>query len=221
MAKRSIPPEEMQRFDLGRRIGELTSKLVRETEPVADIAQFRADFAELAFATIKAPRRKTAKGRGTVGLLQLDKAMAPRRLPFGPLKRMAKRVGPRALRHIMEVGSDQSEEFFRLILRPRKDKEFGGGNLYKRLGEDLDLIRFGHAVLTIERDTGITRDKAYEVAAQALTLKAASKRSFERYFQQFKSLCKSLGYVPHPLEFTGSSPCFSLNDLDGRTSDKP
>lgn len=146
--------------------------------------------------------------------------MARRRFPFGPLRRMAKRVGPKALRYIMEVGSHQSQEFFRLELRPRKDKEFGRDNLYKRLGEDLDLIRFGHAVLTIERDTGVTRGQAYEVAAQAMTLKVASGRSFERYFQQFKSLCKIMGYVPHPLEFTGSSPCFSLDDLDGRTSDK-
>lgn len=220
MAKRSIPPEEMQRFELGREIRELTAKLAIETEPQTDIQQFKSDFAELAFAIIEPPRRKTTKVRGTGGLPKRRKAMAPRPIPFGPLRRMAKRVGPNALRFIFEVGSHQSQQFFRLELRPRKDKEFAGGNLYKRLGEDLDLIRFGHAVLTIERDTGVTRSQAYEIAAQAMTLKAASGRSFERYFQQFKRLCIRMGYVPHPLQFTGSSPCFSLDDLDGRTSDK-
>ena len=220
MAKQSIPPEEMQRFLLGRRIGELATKLEREIEPLADIQQFKTDFAELAFAIIEPGRRKAAKVRGTAGLPQLREAMSPRRIPFGPLRRMAKRIGPKALRYIMEVGSHQSQEFFRLELRPRKHKEFGGDNLYKRLGDDLDLIQFGHAVLTIERDTGVTRGEAYEIAAQAMKLEASSGRSFERYFQQFKSLCKRMGYVPHPLQFTGFSPCFSLDDLDGRTSDK-
>ena len=205
---------------MGRSLGEQTAQFLRQTEPLADFHQFQTDFAALAFAVIEPARRKTAKSRGTGGLPPLREATAPRRFPFGPLRRMAKRIGSKALRYLMEVSSHQSQEFFRLELRPRKDNEFGGDNLYKRLGEDLDLIRFGHAVLTIERDTGATRGQAYEVAAQAMALKAGSGRSFERYFQQFKRLCIRMGYVPHPLEFTGSSPCFSLDDLDGRTSDK-
>lgn len=221
MAKPSIPPEEMQSFELQKSIGELTAKFVIETEPLSDFHQFETDFAALAFAIIPPSKPKSAKAPGNGGLFQLKRVSGPRRLPFGPLRRMAKRVGPKVLRYILEVGSDQSEEFFRLELRRRLDKEYPKSNLYKRLGEDLDAIRFGHAVLTIERETGVTRGKAYEIAAQAMTIRAASGRSLERDFQQFKRLCKRIGYVPHPLEGTGSRPCFSLRDLDGRATDKP
>lgn len=220
MKKPSIPPVEMQRFELQRSIGEMTARYVSDTAAPADIQQFETDFAALAFAIIAPSQPRTAKVRERGALPQLKRVPGPRRLSFGPLRRMAKRVGPRALRYIMKVGSDQSMEYFRLELRARLDKEFPQGNFYKRLGEDLDVIRFGHAVLTIERDTGVTRGKAYEIAAQAMTIKAASGRSLERDFQRFKRLCRRIGYVPHPLQSTGSRPCFSLNDLDGRTSAK-
>lgn len=161
MAKPSIPTEEMQRFELQRSIGKMTARYVGDTAAPADIHQFETDFAALAFAIIAPSQPRTAKVRERGALPQLKRVPGPRRLPFGPLRRMANRISPRVLRYIMKVGSDQSMEYFRLELRVRLDKEFPQGNLYKDLGEDLDAIRFGHAVLTIERDTGVTRGKAY------------------------------------------------------------
>lgn len=221
MAKPQIPLEEIQRFELQRSIGEMTARFVRDNAALADNHQFETDFKALAFAIIAPSQPPSAKVREKVGLPQLKRVPGPRRLPLGPLRRMAKRVGPRALRYIMEVGSDQSMEYFRLELRHRLDKEFPQGNLYKRLGDDLDVIRFGHEVLTIERDCNIARGKALERAAGSLRMTAASTRTLEREFRRFKRLCALMGHVPHPLAHLGVGPCFALHDLDGRATDKP
>lgn len=222
MAKPSIPPEEMQRFELQKSLGEQTAKFVRDNEELADARQFETDFTALAFAIIalSQPTPTPTNTRTNDGLTPLKRATLPRRLPLGPLRRMAMRVGPKVLRHIMAVGSDQSQEFFRLELRKRLDREFPKGNLYKRLDHDIDIIRFGHEVLTIERDCNIARGKALERAAESLRMTAASMRTLEREFRRFKRLCRLMGHVPHPLAHLGHRPCFALRDLDGRTTDK-
>lgn len=133
---------------------------------------------------------------------------------------MAKLIGPQSLRYVFLVGSDDYADLFRVELRRRLDKEFRDGNHYKGYGDELDAIRFGNAVLQIERDRGASRGDALEHAAEALNM-SASKRTLEREFQRFRSLCERRGYVPHPSEWIGFRPCFSLRDLDGRATDKP
>lgn len=220
MVKPSIPPEELQRFELQRSLAETGAQIAANIRPLDKAHQFREDFGRLARAIVDPDWHKPPKPHGDPRLPPFRTTALSRRLPFGPLRRMAKLIGPHSLRYVFLVGSDDYADLYRVELRRRLDKEFRHGNHYKRSGNELDLIAFGHAVLTIERDQGSARGEALELAAESLNM-TASKRTLERDFKRFRQICERRGYVPHPNEWMGSRPYFSLGDLDGRASDKP
>lgn len=220
MAKPSIPDAEMQRFERRRSIAEMGAKIAAEVRPFDEAHQFIEDFGSLAHAIVDPDWHKPPKPHGDPRLPPFRTTALPRRLPFGPLRRMAKLIGLQSLRYVFLIGSDDYSDLFRVELRRRLDKEFRDGNHYKRYGDELDVIRFGNEVLDIERDQGTSRGDALERAAEALNM-SASKRTLEREFQRFRSLCEGRGYVPSPLEWIGFRPSFSLRDLDGRAADKP
>lgn len=219
MAKPSLPLEEMQRFEFQRSLAEAGAKIAANIRPLDKAHQFREDFGRLAHAIVDPDWHKPPKPHGDPRLPPFRTTALPRRLPFGPLRRMAKLIGPHSLRYVFLVSSDDYADLYRVELRRRLDKEFRHGNHYKRSGDELDAIAFGHTVLTIERDQGTPRGEALELAAEFLNM-SASKRTLERDFQRFRQICEKRGYVPHPNEWARSRPCFSLDDLDGRTSDK-
>jgi hypothetical protein len=184
-----------------------------------DAMQFRSDFRALAHALIDPDWHKPPRPHGIATLPPFRAHAHPRRLPFGPLRRMTRLLGSPALRYVFAVGSDEGADFYRLELRPRQDKEFRRGNHYKRYEREARLIRFGNAVLERERIGGTKRGEALDSSAVELGI-AASTRSLERYFRQFRLLCQRLGYVPTSLGWMEGLPRFALLDLEGRNSDK-
>lgn len=215
-----IPDAEMQAYQLRRTLYELTGHSASEFKGYDTAGRFRYDFLTLAHAITDPDWHKPPKPHKNPNLPPFRTYPIPRRLPFGPLRRMAKLIGPQALRYLFDVGSESGAEFFRLELRRRLDKEFRDGNHHKQYGHELDLIRFGNAVLQLEQNSGLRRSESLEAAAQRLDM-AASRRTLERHFREFRKLCQRLGYVRHPSEWSKAVPQFSLRDLDARAPDKP
>lgn len=201
-----------------RTIRELGEQIELEVRDLDHARQFRRDFALLAHAMNEQDWQKPPKPHRNPLLPPYRTHPLPRRLPFGPLKRMAKLIGPEALRYVFDLGSETSSEFFRLVLRPRLDKEYPKGNEFKRYRHQANIVRFGNAVLSFEHDAGFSRSEALEAAAQAVGV-PGSLRTLERYLREFRDHCLTCGYVPHPQQELGVFPQFSLGDLDGRASD--
>jgi hypothetical protein len=181
--------------------------------------QFRSDFQAIAHAITDPDWHKTPKPHDIAIFPPFRTKDLPRRLPFGPLMRMARLLGLPALRYVFAVSADQGTDFYRLVIRPRLDKEFRRGNHYKRHDQEAKLVRFGNAVLERELFGEAKRSEAMEAAAIELGI-VASARSHERYFHQFRMLCEQLGYIPSSNDWMGRPPRFALADLDGRSPDK-
>jgi len=220
VVKPPIPISEWQRWEMQRTIRELGEQIELEARDLDRARQFRRDFALLAHAMNELDWQKPPKPYRNPLLPPYRTHPLPRRLPIGPLKRMAKLIGPEALRYVLDLGSETGSEFFRLILRPRLDKEYPEGNEFKRYRHHANIVRLGNAVLSFERAARVSRSEALEAAAQAVGV-TGSLRTLERYFREFREHCLNCGYVPHPQQELGALPQFSLCDLDGRSPDKP
>lgn len=223
MTDSQVPPSELIAYRRRRQLVELGSGsgLLSGNDP--DAAVFIRDFKAISHSLNDKLERRPAKPHGISMFPPFRKTVVRQSLPFGPLRRMVRRVGIDELRYLFEVGSDNAMDPYRLIIRPRLDKEFSRGNRYKRHAQRADKIEFGNRVLELERDKSscekFGRMEALQLAGAECGLKASSPRSFERYFSDFRTICTKLGYVPHPLEAFGHAPMFALADLDGRYTD--
>jgi hypothetical protein len=220
LAKSDIPTPEMQAFKQARLLQDLASRIAEETGEFDLSRQFRDDFEALAFSITDPDWHKAPKPHNNPKLPPYRTHALPRRLPFGPLRRMARLIGPQSLRYLFQVGSDQGADYYRIELRPRLDKEHRTGSRHKRFDHEFDVIEFGNLVLRIERnDSQISRGAALEAAANRLRI-PASGRTLERRFQDFRRLCERAGYVVDVWQRANASPEFSLADIDARPSDK-
>lgn len=224
MTDPQVPLSELRAYQLRRQLVEVGSGLGLLSGIDPDASVFIRDFKAISHSLNDQLEGWSPKPHGIPMFPPFRKAVMRQSLPFGPLRRMARRVGIDELRYLFEVGSDNAMDPYRLIIRPRFDKEFSRGNRYKRHDQRADKIEFGNRVLELERDKSgcekFGRTEALQLAGAECGLKAASSRSFERYFSDFRTICTELGYVPHPLEAFGHAPMFALADLDGRASDK-
>lgn len=224
MAEPQVPQSELKAYQLRRQLIEVGSgsELLTGIDPDASV--FIRDFKAISHSLNDKLEGRPPKPHGIAMFPPFRKTVVRQSLPFGPLRRMARRVGIDELRYLFEVGSDKAMDPFRLIIRRRLDKEFLRGNHYKRHDQRADKIEFGNRVLELERDKSgcekFGRTEALQLAGAECGLKASSPRSFERYFSDFRTICTKLGYVPHPLEAFGQTPMFALKHLDGRSSDK-
>lgn len=218
MAEGHVPPAEQGAYSrrLERAEAASAADFVSGDGPAAIL--FIRDFQAIAHALANEFPARRLGSHGNPIFPPFRANAAAHRLPFGPLRRIARRIGLDVLRYLFEVGSDEATDPFRLVVRPRLDKEFSRGNRYKRHDQRAAKIDFGNRVLEIERGN-VGRTEALERAGNECGLTVSSTRSFERYFQDFKVICMKLGYVPHPLEALGHPPAFALADLDGRASD--
>jgi hypothetical protein len=218
MAEGHVPPSEQGAYHrrLQRTEAAGAADFIAGDDPAAIL--FIRDFQAIAHALTDELQRRNLRPHEDPIFPPFRVNAAARRLPFGPLRRIARRIGLAQLHYIFEVGSDKAMNPFRLLVRPRLDKEFSRGNRYKRHDQRAGKIDFGNRVLEIERGN-VGRTEALERAGGECGLKVSSTRSFERYFHEFRAICMELGYVPHPLEALGHPPVFALSDLDGRSSD--
>lgn len=220
MAKPQTPDTEIQAYESRLTLSDMAGRFAVLSGHNDGAPEFRSDFLSIAHAITDPDWHKPPRPHGIADLPPFRTYAIPRRLPFGPLRRMARLIGANAVRYLFAVGSDQGADFYRLELRQRLEKEFRRSNHYKTHDQEATLIRFGNAVLGLEREGLRTRSEALEAAAQQLGI-AASDRSHERYFHRFKMHCERLGYVPSSLNSIDRPPKFALADLVRRTSDKP
>lgn len=213
MAEGQVPPAEQGAYRRRRQRAETAGAADFLAGDDQAAILFIRDFQAIAHALTDELQRRNLRPRENPIFPPFRVNAAARRLPFGP-----RRIGLVQLQYIFEVGSDKAMDPFRLLVRPRLDKEFSRGNRYKRHDHRAGKINFGNRVLEIERGN-VGRTEALERAGGECGLKVSSTRSFERYFHDFRAICMELGYVPHPLEALGHPPTFALSDLDGRSSD--
>jgi hypothetical protein len=218
-ANQSIPDDEMAAFERKREFAKFADAMDDWLSIGKDAAQFMTDLDALA-QVISSPEFDElgrAKLSGTPRQRATGKAAMV--LPFGPLRRIARRLGPVPLRYVLSVGSPIWQSAFRLVLRRRFDSEFASSNRHKAYAERSRLIEFGSLVLRLEHEHRCLRSEARSRAAERLKIER-SDRSLERWFAEFVALSESIGYVPSPLEWAGSLPRFSLADLDPKGSAK-
>jgi len=221
MAQPKIPPDELRAFLQRQKLDDLGSELFRHAADVDHSRQFRSDFAALAFAITDPDWHKPPKPHSNPNLPPLRTYPLPRRLPFGPLRRMAKLIGPHSLRYLFQVGADQGGDQYRLELRPRLEKERHNAKLHKAVSREVDALVFGNNVLRLERDKGLARSAALAEAAERLGV-IASSRTLERRFNDFRKDCHRKGFVPTDrLWARWATPEFRLCDLEGRPTDNP
>jgi hypothetical protein len=197
MDSHDIPNGEVGAFRAKQELNRIVGRILDAQTGDPAVKQFEADFALLAQSVIDPARHGQP---------------IPHNLPRGPLKRMAKLIGFGPLRFLLNVGSDRFRTDYRIVLRPRLDKEYPRGNHFKKHRDQSDLIWFGNTVLGLKRESVLIKDKALESAALQLG-QSASLRTLQRRYQAFRLHCQELGYVPSPSEWNGRPPQFSLADL--------
>jgi hypothetical protein len=209
---RSFPADELAAFKQAREFATFADAVGEWLSIDKDAAQFMLDFEALAWVVSSPEFEKAslARSQGTGSRLARRKGGAA--LPFGPLRRMARRLGLTPLRFLVSAGSPKGKSAFRMVIRHRFDSEFASGNHHKDYAERALLIEFGNLVLKIEQDGGISRSEARRRAAEKLRIER-SERSLERWFAEFVALAEAAGYVPPPFEWAGSKPEFMLVDL--------
>jgi hypothetical protein len=144
----------------------------------------------------------------------------PRRLPFGPLRRMARAVGFKELRHIFWLTRPVGHHSLRIDVSERLPSEKpDNGEQDRRIGRQISAERFGNAVLAYEAK-GSGRDEALNNAAEKLNLPSRSKRSLERRFQEFQTLMRKRGFVGDHMPGTLGLPRFGLRALKAKPGRK-
>lgn len=212
MDHQPIPDVENQAYQRKIENTRIATQILEDAGVDAATQQFMRDFSQLAFAITEPDWHKPLPPHGIDGLPPFRTEPIPRKLPRGPLKRMARMLGIGPLRYLRLVGTDDYQDAYRLVLRQRLDKEYRRGNHYKAHRKGANLIRFGNEVLSLKEEGVPTLEKALETAASQLGY-GASLRTLERRFRAFRNHCLKLRYVPSPSEWMGAPPKFSLDDL--------
>lgn len=213
----SFPADELAAFKRAREFETFTDAVGEWLSIGKDAAQFMVDFDALARVLSSPEFEQASLGRSQGAAPKSARRKGNVLLPFGPLRRMARRLGLTSLRFVLSVGSPKGKSAFRLIIRHRFDSEFASGNHHKAYSERALLIDFGNLVLRLEQQDRVSRSEALSRAAQALHI-VRSKRSLERWFGEFVAMAEALGYVPPPFEWVGRRPQFPLADLHRKRS---
>jgi hypothetical protein len=143
-----------------------------------------------------------------------------RRLPLGPLRRIAGLIGVRNLRHIFDLAQPNGHSKYLISVRERKAPEKPDkGKLDKRVAKQIAAKQFGQAVLKFE-SLGADRKTAMQLAA-AETRLPGDRRTWERRYKDFVVLCRKEGFVPSPHNYvTNSPPRVSLSALKAKPGRK-
>jgi hypothetical protein len=215
----SFPADELAAFKRAREFETFSDNVGEWLSIGKDAAQFMVDFDALARVLSNPEFEKASLARSRGAAPKSGRRKGGMALPFGPLRRMARRLGLTSRRIVLSVGSPTGKSAFRLIIRHRFDSEFASQNHHKAYAERALLIDYGNLVLRIEREHRVSRSEACKRAAQALQVQR-SERSLERWFADFVTLAEASGYVPPPFEWAGSNPEFPLAALYRRRSAK-
>jgi hypothetical protein len=216
---RTFPADELAAFKRAHEFETFADAVEEWLSIDRDAAQFMLDFETLA-RVVSSPEfegASLARSQGSAPTLARRKGGIA--LPFGPLRRMARRLGLTSLRFLISAGSPKGKSAFRMIIRHRLDSEFASKNHHKDFAERALLIEFGNLVLGTEQSESASRSEALSRAAERLRINR-SERSLERWFSEFVAMAEALGYVPPPFEWAGSKPKFTLADLYRRGSAK-
>jgi hypothetical protein len=152
------------------------------------VDQFKRDFGALAFKIVDQDWHKPLNPCGESSLQGLRTEPLPRRLDFGPLRRMARLVGIGQLRVVFQQGHPNSQGSYRLELRARLKKEYPDGRQRRdKIELDQKLMTFGLEVLRLEA-SGSNRI----TALNNVTVHAGSLRQRQRKFAEFAELVRSL-----------------------------
>lgn len=208
----SFPDDELAAFKRVREFETFADAVGEWLSIDRDAAQFMLDFEALARVASSPEFERTGLARILGAAPKPVRYKGRVALPFGPLRRMAKRLGLTPLRYVLSVGSPKGSSAFRMVIRNRFDSEFASRNHHKDYAERALLIDFGNLVLRIEKNDRLSRSKARRRAAEILRIER-SERSLERWFAEFVALAEAAGYVPPPFEWAGSKPEFKLVDL--------
>lgn len=182
--------------------------------------QFRKDFEQLAFGLLDSDWHLPPEPHANPKLPPFRTYPLPRRLPFGPLRRMARFFGIEVLEYLIELGSDQPKQIrrfqrhnsapeYKLDLRFRKDNEFPDLGFRRRAwNRELDLAWFGSLVLKYE-DQGRARGTAQRLAAQQMgkNYRFKSDRTLIRMFGEYAKLIQRRSHMQNLISAAmGRSP---------------
>lgn len=201
--------EEIKLFTIYR---ELSGKL-SQSFPEKIKTQFQADFEVLASKLINEDWFKPPRPHKNSNFPPFRSDELPKKLDFGPLRRMAKLIGTREMRYIFDLGKPDSYSTLQLTISARKipmtDER---RKKTKQIDRRITALRFGNLVLELEEE-GLSRTAAMLEARDRLRLAVSDERSLQRIFADFRKLVLDQGFIPALFETSPFPPKYSKKDL--------
>jgi hypothetical protein len=187
---------ELAIFELRRKVAESCATWSSQVDDEAT-KQFRQDFEQLAFYFVNQDWHLPPEPHNSLQFAPFRTTPIPRRLPFGPLRRMVRFFEIEILKYLLRMGSDESFARYRLVLRDRLLTEMPDAGARKTSTiRNVKIIEFGNLVLGYE-NAGIARGHALRMAATEMGRFFTNKndRTLFRWFKEFARLCQRRGYV--------------------------